>query len=184
MKQALGIVVTALALFVFGFVFWGLNPLPYAAWHVAPDPDAAQAATMEQFPETGVYGVPGSGMTPTDIWAMVYVRHDLPETLPDAGELLIGLIHYLIVALVLAWLLPRGQTLQQHCAKAAALGVAAVIVIEGSDVVWWGYPWAWKAWGAIYHVLVFVLGALVLSKFLPASDDDSADDARAEEPAQ
>ena len=48
--------------------------------------------------------------------------------------------------------------------------VAAVVLVEGSDLVWWGYPLAWKLWGAVYHVLVFVIGALVMSKFLPPSD--------------
>ena len=178
MKLAIGIVVTALTLFVFGFLFWGANPLPYATWHVAPDPDAAQAAVVAQFPESGVYGVPNAGSVPDDVWALVYVDHDLPETLPDPMEMLGGLLHYLIVALLLAWLLPRDQTLKQHCAKAAMLGLAAVIVVEGSDVVWWRYPWDWKAWGAVYHMLVFVIGALVLSRFLVRGANSSADDAQ------
>ena len=51
------------------------------------------------------------------------------------------------------------------------MGLAAVILVEGSDIIWWGYTWGWKLWGATYHILVFVIGALVLSKFLPGDPD-------------
>ena len=122
MKLAVGVVVTALALFVFGFLWW----------------------------------------------AMGYVRHELPESsVPDLAEMLKGFVHYLLVAGVLALLLERGATLGANVRRAALIGLAAVVVVKGSDVVWWGYPLGWTLLGAVYHVLLFVLGALTLGKFLP-----------------
>lgn len=170
MKLAIGIVVTALALFVFGFLFWGANPLPYASWNETPNPLAAQAAVRTHFPQTGVYGVPNPGEAPADVWAMLYVRHDPPQSLPDLGEMLKGLAHYFLVAGALALVLRHRAALGATVRRAAILGVAAVVVVEGSDVAWWGYPLGWKLWGAAYHVLVFALGALVLARFLPEAE--------------
>ena len=167
MKLGVGIVVTALALFVFGFLYWGANPLPYATWNVPPDSATAKAAVSEHFPSTGVYGVPRPGEAPDGLWAMIYVRHDMPQSLPDPGEMLKGFAHYLLVAGALALVLRRRGELGATVRRAAVLGVAAVVVVEGTDVAWWGYPLAWKLWGAAYHVLLFVLGALVLAWFLP-----------------
>lgn len=175
MKLAAGIVVTALALFVFGFLFWGANPLPYASWNETPDPAAAEAAVQAQFPQTGVYSVPNAGEVPSGVWAMLYVRHHPPQSVPALGEMLKGLAHYLLVAGVLALVLRHRAALGETVRRAAVLGVAAVVVVEGSDVAWWGYPLAWKLWGAAYHVLVFALGALVLAWFLPQRAGGEAD---------
>ena len=175
MKLAAGIVVTALALFVFGFLFWGANPLPYASWNETPDAAAAEAAVQAQFPQTGVYSVPNAGEVPGGVWAMLYVRHDPPQSVPAIGEMLKGLAHYLLVAGALALVLRRRAALGETVRRAAVLGVAAVVVVEGSDVAWWGYPLAWKLWGAAYHVLVFTLGALVLAWFLPERAGGEAD---------
>lgn len=167
MKLGVGIVLTALALFVFGFLYWGANPLPYASWNEPPDSAAATAATRAHFPRTGVYGLPRPGEAPDGVWAMVYVRHELPPSLPDLGELLKGFAHYLLVAGALALVLRRRAGLAATVRRAAVLGVVAVVVVEGTDVAWWGYPLAWKLWGVAYHMLLFVLGALTLTWFLP-----------------
>ena len=171
MKLGVGIVVTALALFVFGFLYWGANPLPYATWSDPPDWATAKAAVREHFPSAGVYRVPRPGEAPDGVWAMIYVRHDMPQSLPDPGEMLKGFAHYLLVAGALALVLRRRGELGATVRRAAVLGVAAVVVVEGTDVAWWGYPLAWKLWGAAYHVLLFVLGALVLAWFLPERRD-------------
>ena len=122
MKLGVGIVVTALALFVFGFLYWGANPLPYATWSDPPDSATAKAAVSEHFPSTGVYGVPRPGEAPDGVWAMIYVRHDMPQSLPDPGEMLKGFAHYLLVAGALALVLRRRGELGATVRRAAVLG--------------------------------------------------------------
>ena len=102
--------------------------------------------------------------------ATVIVNHEASEEV-DPLVMVYGFIHYLLIGTVLAVVLRSGAPLSAHVRRAFILGLAAVIVVEGSDIIWWGYTWGWKLWGAAYHVLVFVLGALVLSKFLPRDDD-------------
>ena len=171
MRLAIGIVVTAVVLFLFGFLFWAVNPLPAATWNVAPDPQAAEAAVVLQFPESGVYSVaPETGTTPPGVRAMVYVDHDVPENPMDPVTMLYGFIHYLLVGVVLVLVLDRRGALGAHVKRATVVGLAAVVVIEGSDLIWWLYPVGWKLWIAVYHVLVFVIGATVLSKFLAPAE--------------
>ena len=160
MKISIGILVTAIVLLVFGFLYWAVNPLPNETLNTVPDPDAAASAVSEQFPETGMYSFMRSGISAT-----VTVNHEASLEV-DPLVMVYGFIHYLLIAMVLAVVLQSGAPLTAHIRRAFILGLAAVIVVEGSDIIWWGYTWGWKLWGAAYHVLVFVIGALVLSKFL------------------
>ncbi|MDE0660974.1 MAG: hypothetical protein OXI79_15145 [Gammaproteobacteria bacterium] len=165
MRASLGILVTAVVLFVFGFLYWAANPLPNAALNAVGDAGAAARAVGEQFPETGMYSFIGSGLSAT-----VIVNHGATEDV-DPLVMVYGFIHYLLIAAILAVVLRSGAPLSAHVRRAFILGLAAVVVVEGSDIVWWGYTWGWKLWSAVYHVLVFVIGALVLSKFLPRDPD-------------
>ena len=165
MRASLGILVTAAVLFVFGFLYWAVNPLPNEALNTVPDADAAATAVAEQFPETGMYSFMQSGLSAT-----VIVNHGASEEV-DPLVMVYGFIHYLVIAAVLAVVLQSGAPLSAHVRRAFILGLAAVVVVEGSDIIWWGYTWGWKLWSAAYLVLVFVIGALVLSKFLPRDPD-------------
>ena len=166
MKLAFGILLTAVVLFVFGYIYWMVNPLPNQAMKSAPDPNAAATAVTQQFPESGVYSVMQSGTS-----AMVIVNHGVSTEGADPMAMARGFIHYLAVAVILAIMLPNGARVSAHVRRGFIVGLAAVVLIEGSDVIWWGYAWGWKLWGAGYHLLVFVIGALVLSKFLPQDPD-------------
>lgn len=70
MKRPLAILAAAIAVFLWGFAFWGATALPYQTLQTAADDSAAQAALREYFPANGVYAVPS-------------VNHD-QEALEDA----------------------------------------------------------------------------------------------------
>ena len=166
-----GIGVTAVALFIFGFVYWGLSPLPYASWNATAEPEAALGGVKRHFPESGVYDLPGADnmeLLAEGTRAMIYVAHDLPAAQPDPRELALGLLHNVLMALALFLLLRHQNGMAQYLKTGALAGLAAVVVIEGSDVAWWLYPLSWKIHGAVYHFLCFVLAAALLGKFIPA----------------
>ena len=161
MKLALGILVTTVVLFAIGFLYWAANPLPNQALNTAPDPEAAAVALEEQFPANGMYSFMQPGLSAT-----VIVDHDVSAEV-DPMVMAYGFIHYLVIVIFLAVVLQNGASVSAHVRRAFIMGLAAVILVEGSDLIWWGYTWGWKLWSATYHVLVFVIGALLLSKFLP-----------------
>ena len=58
-RLAAGTALAAVAMFVWGMLFWGANPLPYRAWKQPTDDVGAGQALRTYFPETGTYAVPG-----------------------------------------------------------------------------------------------------------------------------
>ena len=106
-KTIVGIGVTGLVLFVFGFLYWGINPLPYMSWQPVADVSAAQAAAAELFPEDGIYFLPGPTNDPENVKLLetgpaVYLTIDhSPVAGVDPGALGIGFLHNVASALIL-----------------------------------------------------------------------------------
>ncbi len=173
-KTIAGIGLTAIALFIFGFLYWGISPLPYTALNSAADQEAALGDIKRHFPDTGAYMVPAAAdmeLLAEGSQAVVYVDHEVPASQPDPRDMALGLAHNILMALVVFLLLRNQQGMSQHLRTGALAGLAAVVVIEGSDTLWWLYPLSWKIHGVAYHFLCFVLAAALLSKFMPARQE-------------
>ena len=170
-KVTAGIVLTAVVLFIFGFLYWGISPLPYTALNSAADQEAALGDIKRHFPDTGAYMVPAADnmeLLAKGSQVVVYVDHEVPASQPDPQAMALGFVHNILIALVVFLLLRHQEGMSQHVRTGALVGLAAVVVIEGSDVLWWLYPLSWKIHSVVYHFLCFVLAAAVLSKFMPA----------------
>ena len=48
----------------------------------------------------------------------------------------------------------------------ALVGLCAALMIDFGDAVWWQIPWAWKLHQSFYNFAAFVIGGLVLAKFI------------------
>lgn len=181
-KTLLGVLVTGVVLFMFGFAYWALNPLPYQAWNEVADPAASQAAAAELFPEDGVYFLPGQGNDPEALKLMetgpsVYVTIDhSPMPGPDPVALGMGLVHNIFSALLLVFVLSAVAGLSNRISRSMIIGVVAAFVINGSEIIWWQQPFNWVIHQMIYYVAYFGVAALVLHFFL---DPPQAADAEA-----
>ncbi len=60
-RAILGISAAALAVYIWGFVFWGASGLPYSAWQKVDDEVAVGQVLKKHFPRDGVYAIPGYG---------------------------------------------------------------------------------------------------------------------------
>ena len=170
-KTIAGIGLTAVVLFIFGFLYWGISPLPYTALNSTADQEAALGDIKRLFPDTGAYLVPSADnmeLLTKGSQAVVYVDHEVPASQPDPQAMALGLVHNVLMALVVFLLLRHQEGMSQHLRTGALVGLAAVVVIEGSDTLWWHYPLSWKIHSIVYHFLCFVLAAALLSKFVPA----------------
>ena len=173
-KTIAGIGLTAIVLFVFGFLYWGISPLPYTALNSAADQEAALGDIKRHFPDTGAYMVPAVDnmeLLARGSQAMIYVDHGIPASQPDPRAMALGFVHNILIALVVFLMLRNQEGMSRHLKTGALAGLAAVVVIEGTDVAWWLYPLSWKIHGAVYHFLCFVLPAALLSKFMPARQE-------------
>ncbi len=177
-RLAIGIVLATLASFLWGLVYWGLNPLPYTTWKPVPDDQAAGRALKEQFPEDGTYYLPAMDNDP-DTLARLYrsgpvafvfmtAREGRPQHEP--AVMVRGLVLYLAVCAVLAWLLrAAAPALPRYGGRvklAALAGLAAALLIDLGDAVWWYLPWDWKLHQAFYDFTAFLIAGLVLAAFV------------------
>lgn len=179
-KTILGSLVAGLSLFVFGFIYWALNPLPYQAFETLEDPAQTQAQIASLFPQSGMYFVPGPGNDPamtelinTGPVALLSVDHNAVAG-GDPAALLTGFVHNWVSALFLIVLLKSLHGLADRLRLAATVALLAVVVILGSEIIWWMQSPAWLLHHAIYYVIYFLLAAWVLHFFLPGKAPDDA----------
>ena len=170
-KTTVGVLVTGLVLFVFGFAYWAVNPLPYSAWNEVSDIAAAQSGAAALFPEDGIYFLPGRGNDPAvqqfmDTGPSVYLTIDhTPTSGADPVAMGLGFVHNVLSALLIVLLLRSVSGLGPRVGAGALVGVVAAFVINGSEVIWWQQPFSWIVHQMIYYVLYFAIGAAVLGFF-------------------
>jgi hypothetical protein len=141
----IGSLVAAVAMFVWGFVFWVLSGIPRGALKSAPDVPAAQAALASAFPESGAYFVPDDSI-PQEEYARLHEAgpiafvHYRAEGAPpmDPGVLLSGFLHNWVTCLLLGWLLlqSRTPTFVSRVAFVTIAGITASLFIDYGAVIW------------------------------------------------
>ena len=176
----LGVALATLALYGWGMLYWGFNPLPYTVWQRTPDDAAAGQALREHFPADGTYYLPGLYNDPATLArlhesgpvAFVHITAALGRPQNDTRVLVAGFLLDLFVVVLLALLLRRAS-LHHHGARVVLVllaGSAAVVLIDAGDAVWWYLPWPWKMQQAVYDWSAFAVAGLVLAAFVRPAD--------------
>lgn len=176
-RSTAGVIATAVALFVWGFIYWGFNPMPYGTWSTTPDDAAAQAQLREMFPQSGTYRVPGRNHNSERLDALlaegpaafVFIDQDPPAAV-SPPMFIWGFIQNLTIAGILLVLMRFASTLKDRLRLAAWAGLASVAIIDWSDIIWWGMAIDWKFHQAFYDFTVWIVGALVISPFVTPVD--------------
>lgn len=177
MKQlTLGSLAAAVAMFIWGSIFWA-NPLPYTMLQQAPDDAAAGQALLAEFPETGTYLVPGLDHEPdilNDLHtggpvAMLFIRREGANPM-SASVFIGGFLHMLITAFLIALLL-RGVVsalphYKQRLLFVLAAGVTVAVWSNLGMPVWWHQPWTFHLLTAVYDVGAWLAAGAVLAYFI------------------
>lgn len=79
-RQIIGVALAAVAVYMWGFLYWGATTIPYLAWQATNDDAAAGQALLEHFPVSGTYYLPG-----------MYNDEETRNKLSDAGP--VGFVH-------------------------------------------------------------------------------------------
>ena len=172
-RTILGIVLAAVAVFFWGFLYWGLNPLPYSSWKQSTGDEAAQAALRQHFPEDGTYFIPSPGNPDVEQLhlkgpvAFLNIKSGGP--MMDSRAMIGGLLQNLLLATVLLSLLKLVPSaisdLGSQIKYAALFGLVAALLIDLGDVVWWFEDVSWKLYMAFYHITSFVIFTVILCRF-------------------
>ena len=174
----LGSVIAAVALFMWGFVYWAVSPLPYTALKTVADDAAAGQALLEHFPQSGTYYLPDP--TNSDVDEMNSLHRQGPVAMVDinvdgaepasAGVLLAGFAHMLVTTLMISLLMRlTGNSLATYGDRVLFVFFAGVIVAfwtRISDVIWWGSGLPWQMYNAIYDVSAWLIAGMILAKFV------------------
>ena len=173
-----GVIVSAVVLYLFGFVYWGMGPYGTAIWKQTASDEAAGAALARHFPENGVYFVPGAGNDAETVAALhekgpVAFVHMLavdgrPMLDPSImiGGFFLNLASIVLIALLLKLVAPALPTYAGRVGFVSLAGIAAAVFIDGGAAVWWQEPWQWKLYQGAYDVAFWIIAGVILAAFI------------------
>ncbi len=178
-KFVLAPALAALAMFFWGFLYWGApHHLPYQALGHLPDEAATAEALARIFPATGAYLIPNPTAGDEKMAAQMKKGptaevHIIKESMTamDPAGLFKGYLHGFTLALLLAIMLNgleksfKGWTCRAKFGAAIGLLVA---VGDYGDAIWWHHSWTWVSAQALYDFGAYGIAGLVLAKFLTA----------------
>lgn len=175
-KLALGAFLAAIAMFLWGFVYWGSGMIDPFSHMTAEGETAISEALKTNLPAGGVYFVPDSKVDEAQ-WqnrmtqgpvAMINFRPG--GTAPMATTMILGFLHMLVVALILALilrlLLPVAPTYVDRLKLVAIIGALAAIEANLGQPIWWHWPWSHAIIEAIYSFGSYVIAGAVLAYFV------------------
>ena len=176
-RQIIGVVLATLAVYMWGFLYWGASTIPYSAWQATNDDAAAGKALLEHFPVSGTYYVPGmyvdeatrNKLSEAGPVAFVHIQRE-GRPVMDPSIMLNGFLLTLVTAFLISVLLKRAlpalASYTDRVAFVALVGLTAVVMIDFGDAVWWQTPWGWKIYQILYDLVAWVIAGLVLGKFI------------------
>ena len=172
-KFVLAPALAALAMFVFGFLYWGATTLPYSVVSSVGDDSSSALALGKIFPATGTYLVPGMG-TPEPRRSELVQRgpfavvHFVKEGMPamDPKVLAQGYAHEFMLCLLLAIMLgsaaPSFKCYSCRVKFSAVIGLAAA---DLGDSIWWHHAVSWELVQGLYTLVAFIIAGVVLAFF-------------------
>jgi hypothetical protein len=174
-----GSFLAAVAMFIFGAVYWTM-PLPYSGVQPVGE-DAVAAALLSQiFPDTGLYMLPDPDMASADPEAYARMHREGPVVMANvvhgAGEpmqasaFVVGFLHQFascfLIGLLLVMVAPALQTLGRRATFAALMGFTAAFFIDMGAVVWWRMPLSFQLYSLLYDTVAWAIAGLVLARFV------------------
>ena len=174
-RYILGGLLTAIAMFVWGAVFW-MSPVPTSVMQTATDDVALGQALKAQMPASGTYFVPGmqddhEAMTRLHEAGPVAMIHIQVEGSPamDPKVFIKGLIHLFGMALLIGWLLELSAnslgSYGRRVGFVVLLGVTASFTYDLGSTIWWPVAMPWALVGVLYTVVNWTIAGLILAAF-------------------
>jgi hypothetical protein len=138
----IGSLLAAVAMFIFGAVYWN-SPAVSAGSRDIADDAAAQA---------------------------VLIRHQ-PGPVASAGKFAAGFLHEWVVCFLIGLLLmkvaPSLSDYGDRVRFVTAAGVVMAVFVNVGAVIWWRLPMAFQFAEGIYNVIAWFLAGMVLARFVP-----------------
>ena len=181
-KFLLAPALAALAIFVWGFIYWGLpHYLPYKSLGQVTDDSATALAIGKMFPASGAYLIPSPRLGEAKMGELalrgptveVHISKEPIRSADQARRMAFGFVHLFVICLLLTFILSKFEkafeTWMCRVMFCVTLGVLAGIY-EFSQVIWWHHSLGWTLIHAVYVFTEYVIAGLVLAKFFTPKD--------------
>lgn len=168
-KLLLAPLLGALAMFVWGFVYYGVSGVPYQALQPAQD---VGPALDKLFPTSGTYVVPDPRTDSDDLsrqlekgpFATVHIKKgSMPAMDPVVmvKGFLLEWISCLLMVVVLGLTQIKGYT--TRLTFIVLVGFLAAFFTHGGQAVWWHQDWAWHIRTVIHDAGAWLFAGLILA---------------------
>lgn len=177
-KEILGVMLGAIAAFLWGFVFWGLLPTASIVFSSFSNEEAVSEALRSGASEPGVYAIPDVGLmaSPEEYGrryesgpvAMIFLA---PRGLPlmPASMMISGFLTMFVSVVLMAFLLrlagPGAASYLGAVGFVVLAGLVSVVLIDLGAPIWWRQSWSYWLANALYHTFHWLLVGLILAKF-------------------
>ncbi|MGB5208967.1 MAG: hypothetical protein WBO47_06105 [Gammaproteobacteria bacterium] len=175
----LGTFLAALAMFTWGFVFYGISPVMSAVVQNVDDNAATQAMMREHFRESGTYFLPSPSLPPEQMGALhqagplalITIRQ---EGAPAMDPMLMGagFAHQWVTCLLLALLLTKvTSSLGGYWGRVgfvALAGFTAAFFIDYGTTIWWYGDRSFALANLTHNTVAWIVAGLVLA-WLPGA---------------
>lgn len=171
-KLIIGSFLAALALFFWGFVYYGISGIPYN--FLGQSSDEVALSLKERFPADGTYIFPDpttERMEELQKRGPVAMIHIKPDGVPNPMSMMgTGFIHGWIYCVLLALLLKQICKKTGYCGRVGFVVLAAAagaFAARFGDAVWWQQAWSWQISNFAYALVGGLIVGLILAKFIP-----------------
>ncbi|HSG27657.1 MAG TPA: hypothetical protein VLA34_04190 [Candidatus Krumholzibacterium sp.] len=175
-KTITGVLLATVAVFIWGALFWS-SPFPFRVTSIPADDAQAGLVLKENFPETGVYMIPGQHNDRETLEklylsgpiAMVHIRHQ-GMSMNEPAYMLFGFLHILAFMILSAGLLRMVAGSLGSYAKRVRftmmVGLTGTVFIELTNPVWWSHSWPWYLVTSFYFIICWAIAGLILGAFM------------------
>jgi hypothetical protein len=164
MRFLVASLVTAVALFLFGFLWWGvLMPI------VRPVSVITDQALVEKMSsslnESGIYFYPDPATEPGESagpMAILYFNSESPQMGPMMG---IGFAHMFLTALLVSMFVSSRKlpSYSDRLKFVFCLGLLIALWADVGNMIWWRHPPGWTAFHFGYDVLSWLLAGSIIA---------------------
>ncbi|HEY2290257.1 MAG TPA: hypothetical protein VGM86_06085 [Thermoanaerobaculia bacterium] len=178
-KILIGSLLAAIAVFIWGFLYWNVFPLKNNVFTPVPDERGLAQELGRYLSSSGAYAIPDPRSSPDPkgfvgnlengpIAEILYQKEGSPAV--SGGRLLAGLIHMFLSALLMALLLnlalPQLRSYGSRVTFVLLAGLAGAFFAHLGNPIWFHQPWSYHIFKTVYDVTCWALAGLVLARFV------------------
>ncbi len=172
MRIAISAAVSAVALFFFGFLWWGiLMPVVRPAGVLE---DQALVDQVTALPESGAYIYPDYANPDPEAgdqpMALVYLK----KSVSMGGMMGAGILHMFICSALVAAVIARLNlpVFSSRFGYVFAMGTLLAIWADFGNMIWWHYPPFWAGYHFAYDLISWTIAGLIIAAIVKPSQVD------------